>query len=191
MPTLGSPRSLAVLVVVTAGCGDGGGGLTEITDTSGAPFAWLCTDHCRPELESGTPQLPPCSSGAPLYTWALDRFINISAACTTSTGGWISEDNLSRPIACESTADCPQFTGPSHAYECRSGICQSSDLTTYPADLVTWEMADELCYASLMRGETLDPTGPAAQQVSASVSTACPSMAGGCTLPLPGSCLQP
>jgi len=191
MPTAGTHRSLLALLVATAACGDGGGGPSDIMDTSGAPFAWLCTDHCRPEIEEGTPPLPPCNSGAPLYTWDLDRFINISAACTTSTGGWISEDNLSRPIACESTPDCPQFSGPSHAYECRNAICQSSDLTTYPAELVTWEMADELCYAGLQRGDTIDPTGPAAQQVSMWVTTACPSMAGGCTLPLPSACVQP
>lgn len=180
-----------LLLVATASCTDGGGSLTEIADTSGARFAWECTDHCRPEVEDGTPPLPPCDSGDPLYAWDLDRFINISAACTTSSGGWISADYLSRPVACDTTADCPQFTGPSHTYECRNGICQSDDIETYPPDAITWAMADELCYAGLPRGDTLDPTGPAAQQVSAWLASACPSMTGGCTLPLPGMCLQP
>lgn len=180
-----------VLLVAVASCGDGGDDPSEIADTSGARFAWQCTDHCRPGLEQGTPPLPACESGMPLYAWDLDRFINISAACTTSTGGWVSADYLSRPVACETSSDCPQFTGPSHVYECRAGICQSADVETYPPDVVTWEMADELCYAGLPRGDTLDPVGAAAQQVSVWLGSACPSMAGGCTLPLPGTCLQP
>ena len=183
---------MCFLVAVTAaGCGDGNGSLTEIADTSGARFGWECTDHCRPVVEAGTPPLPPCEIGQPLYTWDLDRFINISASCTTSSGGWISEDNLSRPIACGETADCPLFTGPSHTYECRSGMCQSADTTTYPADAVTWEIADELCYAAFAREDTLDPNGPAAQQISEWLASACPSIAAGCSLPLPGMCLQP
>jgi len=185
-----STRVLALVALAAASCGDGGAALTEITDTSGARFAWHCTDHCRPEIEDGTPALPPCRSGSPLYTWDLDRFINISASCTTSTGGWISAGNLSRLVACDVTSDCPQFTGPSHAYVCRNGICQSSDLVTYPPDYVTWVLADELCYAALPREDTIDPTGPGVQQVSAWVASACPST-GGCTLPLPGMCMQP
>jgi len=180
-----------LVALAAASCGDVGGELTEIADTSGARFAWHCTDHCRPEIDAGTPPLPPCASGTPLYTWDLDRFINISASCTTSTGGWISADHLSRLVACDVTSDCPQFTGPSHTYECRNGICQSSDLVTYPPDDVTWNLADELCYAALPREDTIDPTGPAVQQVSAWLASACPSRTTACSLPLPGMCMQP
>jgi len=161
----------------------------EVVDTSGARFAWHCTDECWPLAEPDTPALPPCTTGRPLYAWDLDRFINISAACTTDDGGWVSADSLSRPLACADTADCPQW--PSHRYECRDGICQSSDLATYPASYITWELADELCYAALPRPDRFDPAGTVAQQVYAWVTTACPSMAGGCTLPLPGLCMQP
>jgi len=160
----------------------------EVFDTTGARFAWVCDEHCVPEITEDTPPLPPCNVGTPIYAWAFNRFINIDAACTNPDGGWGSIASRSRPLACVNTADCPQFT--TGTFECRNGLCQNADTTTFPPAVIMWSQAFALCYGPIAREETIDPLSPASVQVSESVEQSCP-VGGTCTQPLPVTCLQP
>lgn len=100
-------------------------------------------------------------------------------------------ENRSRPLACDEDLDCPQFTGTSGTFECRNQICQSTDTVTYPPALVSWAMANTLCYARIARAETIDPRSNASLEVYGWVEGACPSKIDPCTLPLPAGCLTP
>src|SRR5260221_8586763 len=123
---------LALLVACTPG-------EQSIIDTSHAPFA-LQADGSITAV-AGTPAPAPCASGRPLYAWSLGRFITISSACTTDTG-WSTAGNLERPLACDSTADCPQWR--TWSFECRSGVCQNVDTTAFPPAAIDWDVAYEL-----------------------------------------------
>ena len=177
------------LVAALAACSASEPGPSEVFDTSGARFAWVCSEHCSPEATEGTPPLPPCNIGTPLYAWAIDRFINIDAGCAFPDGGWGSTANRSRPLACDNTFDCPQFTTGS--FECRAGLCQSSDTVNFPPTVVTWSMAYALCYAAIARSETIDPLSDASVNVSMWVKEACPAIGEPCSMPLPSMCMQP
>jgi len=160
----------------------------EVFDASGARFAWVCEEYCAPEITEGTPPLPPCNVGMPLYAWRFGRFIDIDAACTSPDGGWGASSNQSRPLACVDTSDCPQFTTCS--FECRSGLCQNKDTSRFPAAVITWSDAFALCFGPIARDETIDPFSAASVQVSDAVAQSCP-VGGTCTQPLPVTCLQP
>ena len=178
----------AVLAALAA-CSTSASNPPEVFDTSGARFAWVCDEHCVPEITEGTPPLPPCAVGTPLYAWAIDRFINIDAGCRFSDGGWGSTANRSRPLACVDTLDCPQFT--TGTFECRNGLCQNEDTSGFPTAVITWSQAFTLCYAPIAREETIDPSSTASQQVSDAVQQSCPMVGEPCTQPLPPSCVQP
>jgi hypothetical protein len=180
---------VAVASAAVAACSTSVLSPPEVVDTSGVRFAWVCDEHCVPELTEGTPQLPPCNVGTPLYAWAFGRFITVDAGCTTSDGGWGSTANRSRPLACADTLDCPQFT--TGTFECRNGLCQNEDVSTFPTAVITWSQAFTLCYARVAREDTIDPLSTASQQVSDSVQQSCPMVGEPCTQPLPNSCMQP
>jgi hypothetical protein len=182
-------RPIAGLLVVVAACSTSSLTTPEVVDTSGARFAWVCkAATCLPEIMEGTPPLPPCNVGTPLYAWAFNRFIVIDAACTSPSGGWGSTANRSRPLACEDAGDCPQFTTGS--FECRNGLCQNEDTQRFPIEPLTWSDAFSLCYGPIARQETIDPLSPASREVNDAVAQACPT-SGACTQPLPLSCIQP
>lgn len=176
-------------VVVLAACSTDASNPPEVFDTTGAHFAWVCDEHCILAITEDTPPLPPCSVGTPVYAWAFSRFINIDAACTSPGGGWGSTSNRSRPLACADTFDCPQFT--TGTFECRSGLCQNADTSTFPPSVITRSQAFTLCYAPIAREETIDPVSSATQQVSDAVTQSCPVAGGVCTQALPPTCMQP
>lgn len=175
------------LVVLLAACSTNASP-PEVIDTSGARFAWVCDEHCVPEITDGTPPLPPCDTGTPLYGWGFGRFIEIDAGCTSSNGGWRSSSNRSRPLACADTFDCPQFT--TGTFACRNGLCQNEDTSTFPAAVITWSQAFALCYGPIAREETIDPNSAASLQADEAVAQSCP-VGGTCTQPLPASCIRP
>lgn len=177
------------LVAALAACSADTTGPPEVVDTSGARFAWVCSEHCVPEATEGTPALPPCSVGTPLYAWAFGRFITVDAGCTSTDGGWGSTANRSRPLACTDALDCPQFTTGS--FECRNALCQNEDTSMFPTAVITWSQAFTLCYAPIARAETIDPLSTASQGVSNAVQQACPTVNEPCTNALPASCMQP
>jgi len=164
----------------------------HIVDSSGASFVWACDygslEPCHLEMDDATPPPAPCPFGSPDYAWALGRFIEVLSVCVTDAG-WASASNLSRPLACDSSSDCPLFQD--WKFECRGGLCQNVDTTTYPDDFVNYAMASLLCYARFPRADTL-VLGPVGLQVSEAVGSVCSSTddAVPCTLPLPNICWQ-
>ena len=141
-----------------ASCNDRDGGLIEITDTSGASFAWRCADHCRPEIEDGTPPLPPCESGS-------------RSTRGTSTVSSTSRLPARRARVAGSRPRLPRAWSRAMRATARSSPARRTrtnverDLPEqrrqmYPPDSLTWELADELRYAAIPREDTLDPGGP-------------------------------
>lgn len=182
-----SPLVWRVLLGALGACSGSASSPPEVFDTTGARFAWVCDEHCIPEITESTPPLPPCSVGTPLYAWGFGRFIEIDAACTSPSGGWAASANRSRPLACVDTFDCPQFT--TGTFECRNGLCQNEDTSRFPKDVITWSQAFALCYGPIAREETIDPLSGASVQAADAVAQSCP--VGGSCQPLPSTCIQP
>ncbi len=159
-----------------------------IVDSSGAPFA-LQADGTI-DMVDGTPVPAPCGDKRAIYAWALGRFITIASACVYDHGSWVTDAGRERPVACTSTADCPQWQ--SWSFECRNGLCQNADLTRYPPSIVDWSTVNELCRAPFPRADTIEPLSPAELAVYEATMSVCSSSAAAvCALPLPSLCWQP
>src|SRR5438874_10761963 len=141
-------------------------GPQRITDSSGAPFE-LRYDGAV-DLVDGTPEPSACGANRPIYAWGLGRFIMIGSACAYPDGSWATSANLERPVACNSTEDCPQWQ--SWSFECRSGLCQNADTKRWPPSFVNWTIAYELCYAPFQRADTLDVLSPVSKSRMRSIA---------------------
>jgi hypothetical protein len=136
--------SVALVVVVAAGCNDNFGNPNTVFDTSGQIFAWSCySDGCDAEPEDG---LVVTCGGEPNdgYLYAYDRFVEVCPAYVD--GGFSSTlGELCRLLACDATSDCPRFDGSS--YGCESGLCQRRDRD----DIILADEMLALCLADLPR----------------------------------------
>ncbi len=103
------------LVGTAAGCSSANhDNPSTISDTTGAAFDWVCSDDgCDATPAAGTPPLA-CGGG---YT--IGRLLVLDAFPLAEFG---------RAVACGGDGDCPQFA--KHRYACRSGLCESTDVTT-------------------------------------------------------------
>ena len=162
----------------------------ELFDSLGAPYPTIRErGSCFPSVGDDTPTGagPDGTCGGeddPSVVFAWGRFFEACPACGS---GFIS--SACRPLVCTEDADCPLFEnqGPSgpftEEFECRNGLCQSSDLDAHPLDEVYPEEALLLCSAAYERDEDYDGPEPCPgiDPLSGDV----------CPLPLPAACLQP
>lgn len=166
-----------------------------LVDSTGASFGWDCSERgCSVQALPETPPPPPCAdAGESMYGVVAHRFVAIAGACLLEEDGWSSRGQWSRPVACESSGDCPQlfgFTDP-YEYECRAGLCQHVDDTRFPAERMTRRYSLLMCLGPYPREETIAVDSEAAMEVTALVHEACGSQDSGCEVPLPEECLQP
>lgn len=146
-------------------------------------------DACYPAIDEDTPTGwgrfgrcdPPDQPGV-IFGWG--RFFEVCSACDAAT-----IQPLCKPLVCEEDADCPVFensgrNGPfTEEFECRNGLCQSSDLEGHPVDVLSPLDGMLLCAANHERDEIYDGPDPC-PGVEPFSGEACP-------LPLPDTCLQP
>ena len=162
-----------------------------LVDSSNATFGWICDSlGCVIVPEPNTPPIPPCEVGqVGGYGFMVGRFVTILGSCDNASFG-----NWQRPVACVVDNDCPQLYQFSDAYrfECRQGLCQNADRVRFALDVVIEEDAFRLCYGPFARQDTLAFGTTTGESVTAWVNSACrDGLAGRCTLPLPGQCLNP
>lgn len=165
-----------------------------LRDSTGVAFGWSCDDD-RCWLDTSTTVMPmaPCRSGySEGITHVWGRLYSICSSCISPDGKGSSwQSGNCRPIACSGTQNCPQifwYTTTSE-YECRSGLCQNVDTTTYPPDKLDHDLVTRLCFAKVPRDQTLEYDNIKTLQVNALVQKHCPRK--GTTCVLPAECWQP
>jgi hypothetical protein len=144
----------------------------KIRDQSGAEFGWSCTTdgHCSVEwLGSLSPPLPECSASTiPTYGHLWWRFIEVTAACALDEDGALqTQSGWGRLVVCDATEDCPQLDDSFDRFECQSGYCQRSSMTSSPPRKEDLEL---LCTGTQPRFADIDPS----PELAAAIEQACP-----------------
>lgn len=188
-------RPLACLALVAAGCVLAEDPVQEvnpsrITDQSGAVFAWDCSAHsgCDVRRIAGSAPLPKCGRGeTPWFGYSWSRFLSIDGGCLDDPqgGSWGFASGWGRKLVCDDDRDCPQliFYEEPYEFECRAGLCQSTDYVKHPPFLlpVRDDMAD-LCLGAAPReqGARFD------RDMQAAFDLACPVLWAPCESVPPG-----
>jgi hypothetical protein len=192
-------RWVQVLVVIGSGCGHDYGSAdnpSQVTDVSGVPFAWTCdASGCELGRTAETPFPDPCSSDdQPAYSYAWGRFFDVCSVCVPSSGaGWSTTPGQCRMLACQTSADCPVIYGysPVAVYECVDGLCEAADTSAHPRNPLRREDAEDLCFATHPRADTVSFGAPATIAVESELDANCTGTDPFAICTLPDDCRAP
>jgi hypothetical protein len=178
-----------------------------LRDTTGAVFAWNCSipllvpdasapTTCEVTLRADSQPVPDCGSGS---SYIYLNGATLARVCVTVPSDPQTQvvASLCRPVACDSTRDCPQFV--ESPFECRTGLCRvkgSDDSALSVVDALS------LCLASVRRPASCSAaTDVVTAQAMSLVETSCGWAASGLPendfllqeipCPVPATCRQP
>lgn len=168
--------TVVALACLIAGCADDDRrNPNQLRDTLGVTLGWQCSDQgCV--IASAPTAFATCSEPQS-FTLVLDQVaLMCSSTLIGNSSSWYAED--CRPVACETSDDCPFFEG--RTYDCHNGLCETSDISGVQSS----DRLVALCMSTVPRPTDCYAMDPVAQAL---IAGNCDDS--GCTPP--STCRQP
>ncbi len=169
----------------------------RVRDLNEEVYGWDCDEYgydCHASFVPESPPPPTCSEDwhpSVVWTAGSNRFFPLYVTCADDeTGTWLIDGWLSRFLACESDADCPNliFTDAEYRFECASGLCQNRDTMEFPRDILHPSEVAGLCLAGTPRRSLFEISTADADEFWAPIDESCPE--GGTECRIPSGCFQ-